>query len=73
MELIDVLDDWSNVPWSNVNDDGKPNLNNSNATNDNKARLAMRQSLHNTLAPATDLPAGVGELGLEFKDIGLVS
>ena len=30
------------VPNSYVNDDGKPNLNNSNARNDNHARVAVR-------------------------------
>ena len=30
------------MPNSNVNDDGKPNLNNSNARNDNNARVAVK-------------------------------
>lgn len=36
------IDDWSNVPKSYVNDNGKPNLNNSNAENDNNARVLVR-------------------------------
>lgn len=36
------IDSWSNVPNSYVNDDGKPNLNNSNVQNDNNARLSVR-------------------------------
>ena len=36
------LDRWLNVPDSYVNNDGKPNLNNSDAENDNNARLAVR-------------------------------
>lgn len=54
------IDDWSNVPNSNVNDNGKPNLNNSNAENDNNARVLVRieVSLVYTFAPAADLATG---------------
>ncbi|CAK9251835.1 unnamed protein product [Sphagnum jensenii] len=36
------IDGNLNVPNSNVNDNGKPNLNNSNAENDNDARVLVR-------------------------------
>jgi hypothetical protein len=60
------IDDWSYVPNSNVNDDGKPNLNNSDTENDNDARVLVRieVTLVYTFAPATDLTAGFGEFGL---------
>ena len=62
------IDSWSNVPNSYVNDDGKPNLNNSNAENDNNARVLVRIKvvLSNTLTPAANLTAGVGEFCLNF-------
>lgn len=36
------IDDFQNVPNSYVNDDGKPNLNDSNVDNDNHARVSVR-------------------------------
>lgn len=36
------IDDWAQVPNSNVNNDGNPNLDNNDAENDNNARLAAR-------------------------------
>ena len=36
------IDSWLNVPNSYVNDNGKPNLNNSNAENDDNARVLVR-------------------------------
>lgn len=56
------LDDWSNVPNSYVNDDGKPNLNNSNADNDNDARVSVRYDgkLSDAFAPAANLAACLG-------------
>lgn len=62
------IDSWSNVPNSYVNDDGKPNLNNSNAENDNNARVLVRIKavLRNTLTPAANLTAGFSEFCLDF-------
>lgn len=61
------------VPNSYVNDDGKPNLNNSNADNDDDGRLAVRfRKLLHTFAPATNLPAGFSQFSLKFKNISLV-
>lgn len=63
------------MPNSYVNDNGEPNLNNSNAENDNDARVSVRieGSLPDTPAPAADLPPGFGELGVEFQDIGFIN
>lgn len=36
------IDDWSKLPNSYVNDDGKPNLNNSDADNQNDGRVSVR-------------------------------
>ena len=62
------IDDWSYVPNSNVNDDGKPNLNNSDTENDNDARVLVRIKavLRNTLTPAANLTAGFSEFCLDF-------
>ncbi len=38
----ETVDGWSIVPNSYVNNDGKPNLNNSDVDNDNDVRLAVR-------------------------------
>lgn len=40
--LKQTVDRWPIVPNSYVNDDGKPNLNNSNADNENDVRLSAR-------------------------------
>ena len=68
------IDSWSNVPNSYVNDDGKPNLNNSNAENDNNARLLVRIKvlLADTFTPAADLAACFGEFCLQFECIGII-
>lgn len=60
------IDGNLNVPNSNVNDGGKPNVNNSNAENDNDARVLARIEvpLIDTFAPATNLTASFGEFGL---------
>lgn len=42
MESTVRIDDWQNVPNSYVNDDGKPNFNNSNAENENDGRVVAR-------------------------------
>ena len=60
------IDSWSNVPNSYVNDDGKPNLNNSNAENDNDARVLVRieGDLVHTFTPAANLSASFREFSL---------
>lgn len=64
------------MPNSYVNDDGKPNLDNSNADNENEARVSVRSEgdnqLGQALAPAADLAAGVGQACLEFEQIRFV-
>ncbi|MEI7522496.1 MAG: hypothetical protein WCJ86_03440 [Candidatus Saccharibacteria bacterium] len=73
-EINKRIDDWSNVPNSYVNDNGKPNLNNSDADNDNDARVSVRieGSLINTFAPAADLAARFGEFGLYLERVGFI-
>ena len=68
------IDSWPNVPNSYVNDDGKPNLNNSNAENDNDARVLVRieVALVYTFTPAADLAACFGEFCLQFECIGII-
>ena len=68
------IGDWSNVPNSNVNDDGKPNLNNSNAENNNDARVLVMIEviLIDTFTPATNLAACFSELCLKFQSIGII-
>ena len=69
------IDDWSNVPNSNVNDNGKPNLNNSNAENDNDARVLVRieVTLIDAFTPAADLTASFGEFGLQFQSVCIIN
>ncbi len=68
------IDDWSNVPNSNVNDNGKPNLNNSDAENDNDARVLVRieVTLIDAFTPAADLTANFGEFGLQFECVSVI-
>lgn len=68
------IDSWSNVPNSNVNDDGKPNLNDSNAENDNDARVLVRLggTLVYAFAPATYLAASFGKFCLQFQSIRII-
>ncbi len=40
--MYERLGGWSNVPNSYVNDDGKPNFNNSDSENDDHARVLVR-------------------------------
>ena len=73
----ETVDKWSNVPNSYVNNDGKPNLNNSNAENDNDARLAVRylwrQDLMHALEPAPDHPAGFAQACLDLENVCFIS
>lgn len=39
---MERIDDWLNVPDSYVNDDGQPNLDNSDVQNDNDGRVSVR-------------------------------
>lgn len=41
IERILILDRWQNMPYSFVNNDGKPNLDNANDNNHNNACLAV--------------------------------
>lgn len=68
------IDDWLNVPNSNVNDNGEPNLNNSDAENDNDARVLVRIKvlLADTFTPAANLAARFGEFGLQFQCVGVI-
>ena len=68
------IDSWLNVPNSYVNDDGKPNLNNSNAENDNDARVLVRieTELIYTFAPAANLPTCFREFCLQFKGVSVI-
>lgn len=58
------------MPASIVNDNGKPNLNNSIADNDNDGRVLVRISkyalLNCAFAPAAYLASGFGKLSLHF-------
>ncbi len=69
------IDDWSYVPNSNVNDDGKPNLNNSNAENDNDARVLVRieDDLVYTFTPAANLSASFREFSLQFEGVSVIN
>ncbi len=69
------IDSWLNVPNSYVNDDGKPNLNNSNAENDNDARVLVRieVALVYTFTPAADLSASLRELSLQFEGVSVIN
>lgn len=62
------------MPNSYVNDNGKPNLNNSNVENDNDARVLVRIEvvLGDTLTPAAYLTAGFGEFSLQFEGISVI-
>jgi hypothetical protein len=58
-----------------VNNDGKPNLNNSEADNENDARLAARckgYSLMHAFEPAAYHTACFAQACLDFKDICFV-
>lgn len=70
------MDRWQIVPNSYVNNDGKPNLNNSNADNDNDVRLAERckgESLMHAFEPATNHTACFAQACLDFQNICFVS
>lgn len=70
-----MLDGWPHVPNSYVNDDGKPNLDNSNAENDNDARVAVRcmgVGLMHASEPAACHPACFAQACLDFKHISFV-
>lgn len=69
------IDSWPNVPNSYVNDDGKPNLNNSNAENDNDARVLVRieVALVYTFTPAADLSASFREFSLQFEGVSVIN
>ncbi len=63
------LDGNDYVPNSYVNDDGKPNVNDSNVQNDNDGRALVRileDNLCYAFAPAADLAAGFCKFGLDF-------
>lgn len=63
------------MPNSYVNNDGKPNLNNSNAENENDARLAvwcMRVGLMHAFEPAANHPACFAQACLDFKYVRFV-
>ena len=68
------IDSILNVPNSNVNDDSEPNLNNSNAENDNDARVLVRieETLVDAFTPAANLAACFSKLCLEFQGIGII-
>lgn len=69
------IDSWPNVPNSYVNDDSKPNLNNSNAENDNDARVLVRieVALVYTFTPAADLSASFREFSLQFEGVSVIN
>lgn len=70
-----TVDRWQIVPNTYVNNDGKPNLNNSNADNGNDVRLAERhkgESLMHAFEPAADHTACFAQACLDFQYIGLV-
>ena len=63
------------MPNSYVNNDGKPNLNNSNAENENDARLAVRcigVGLMHAFEPAADHSACFAQACLDFEYICFV-
>lgn len=63
------------MPNSYVNNDGKPNLNNSNAENENDARLAVwciSVSLMHAFEPAANHSACFAQACLDFKYIRFV-
>ena len=63
------------MPNSYVNNDGKPNLNNSNAENENDARLAVwciSVGLMHAFEPAAYHTACLAQACLDFKDICFV-
>lgn len=60
------------MPNSYVNNDGKPNLNNSNAENENDARLAVRcigVGLMHAFEPAADHSTCLAQACLDFEYI----
>jgi hypothetical protein len=71
-----TVDRWSIVPNSYVNNDGKPNLNNSNADNQNDARVAERyrvtRDLLHALEPATGHTASFAQACLDLENIRFV-
>jgi hypothetical protein len=69
------IDGWLNVPNSYVNDNGRPNFSNSNAENDNVARVSvgMEGSLHNAFSPAANLSPCFCQFSLQFKYIGIIN
>ncbi len=63
------------MPNSYVNNDGKPNLNNSNAENENDARLAVwciSVGLMHAFEPAADHSACFAQACLDFKYVRFV-
>lgn len=63
------------MPNSYVNNDGKPNLNNSNAENENDARLAVwciSVGLMHAFEPAPDHSTGFAQACLDFKYVRFV-
>lgn len=66
---------WPIVPNSYVNNDGKPNLNNSNAENENDARLAVwcvGVGLVHAFEPAANHTACFAQTCLDFEYICFV-
>lgn len=63
-----------NVPNSYLNDNGKPNVNNSNAENDNDARVlvGMKVTLIYAFTPAANLTTGFSEFSLQFERISVI-
>ena len=72
-----TVDRWSNVPNSYVNNDGKPNLNNSNVDNDNDARVAEgyedSQDLMHALEPASNHTASFAQTCLDLENVCFIS
>lgn len=67
-----TVDRWPIVPNSYVNNDGKPNLNNSDADNDNDVRLAERYkggNLVHAFEPAANHAACFAQTCLDFQNI----
>lgn len=69
------MDRWPIVPNSYVNNDGNPNLNNSNAENENDARLAVwcMGGLMGAFEPAANHTACLAQAPLDLKHICFVS
>jgi len=70
-----TVDRWPIVPNSYVNNDGKPNLNDSNAENENDARLAVwctGAGLVHAFEPAANHTACFAQTCLDFEHICFV-